>query len=308
MNNGPLLFLGILASLATSFWGLLIAPQVQIGQQQPAVIEATGEIYPAARSGLARQGAEIYRSLGCVECHSQQVRQTGVNFDLWLAEPGTNRAELSATLTRLGVASAEVARAIEQTPAKLRSGLTQVEAQTIASQITNGDAKAQVVLANLGPDIQRGWGRRVTVTQDYLGDYPVQLGNLRVGPDLANYGARSPGLPEILKHLYAPQMVVGNATKPSMMPPYRFLFTKRKLREGETPTLPVELGYEVTPKPEAEALAAYLMSLRADAPLKEAPVPNPPTKSAPAPAPAPGQPAPIPAPTSATPPPPTPTK
>jgi cytochrome c oxidase cbb3-type subunit 2 len=297
VNNGPLLFLGILASLAASFWGLLIAPQLQIGQQQPAVIEATGEIYPSGRPGLARQGAEVYRSLGCVECHSQQVRQTGVSFDVWLADPGTNRATVSATLTRLGIAPAEVARAIDQAPVRLRSGLSQNEAQAIASQITNDDAKAQAVLENLGPDITRGWGRRVTVTQDYLSDYPVQLGNLRVGPDLANYGSRSPGLAEILKHLYAPQMMVKDVRRASMMPPYRFLFDKRRLREGETASLPIEPGYEVTPKPEAEALAAYLMSLRADIGLKEAPVPNPPTKSAPAPAP--GQPAAIPAPAPA---------
>jgi len=279
MNNGPLLFLGILASLATSFWALLIAPQMQIGQQQPALVEATGEFYPAMRPGQARQGAEVYRSLGCVECHSQQVRQTGVNFELWLADPGTNRAELAATLARLGIPAADANRALDQAPARLASGLEQNEAQLMASQITNGEAKAQAVLHTLGPDIQRGWGKRVTVTQDYLSDYPVQLGNLRVGPDLSNYGGRSPGAMEILKHLYAPKMTTGDKQRASMMPPYRFLFTKRKLGEGETATLPVEPGYEVTPKPEAEALVAYLMSLRADMPLKEAPIPNPPTKT-----------------------------
>jgi len=282
MNNGPLLFLGILATLACSFWSLLIAPQVQIGRQQTAVLETTGESYPALRPGLAQQGAEVYRGLGCVECHSQQVRQTGVTFDVWLADPGTNQAALAVAMARLNVPPADATRALEQGPARILGPLPQAEAMNVVAQLTNGGARAQAVLVNLGPDIQRGWGQRVSVTQDYLADYPVQLGSLRVGPDLANYGARHPGVAAILAHLYAPQIDAFAPEQPktrSIMPPYRFLFNKRTLAEGEKATLPVAPGYEITPKPEAEALAAYLMSLRADAALKEAPVPSPPTKA-----------------------------
>jgi len=138
VNNGPLLFLGIFASVATSFWMLLFAPQVQIGRQQASVIELTGERYPAVRSGAASQGAEVYRSLGCVECHSQQVRQTGANFELWLAEPGTNRPVLAATLVRLNLASAvEADKLLEKAPVKLRSALGSIEARMLAAQLTN---------------------------------------------------------------------------------------------------------------------------------------------------------------------------
>jgi hypothetical protein len=280
VNNGPLLFLGILASVATSFWTLLFAPQWQIGRQQAAVIELTGERYPAGRSGGALQGAEVYRSLGCVECHSQQVRQTGVNFELWLADPGTNRPALVETLVRLNLApAAEATKLLDDAPVKLRGSLSSFEARALASQLTNDDAKAEAVLAILGPDIQRGWGKRLSVTQDYLHDYPVQIGSLRVGPDLANYGSRQPGAGLILVHLYAPQKTMPR----SMMPPYRFLFTKRKLNAGEKPALPLEVepGYDVIPGPEAEALAAYLASLKSEMPLPEAPVPAPPTKPAP---------------------------
>ena len=35
-------------------------------------------------------------------------------------------------------------------------------------------------------------------------------------------------------------------------------------------------GYEIVPKPEAKALAAYLVSLRSDTPLYEAPLTPPP--------------------------------
>jgi cytochrome c oxidase cbb3-type subunit 2 len=291
MNNGPLLFLGILGALACSFWGLILAPQVQIGQEQPVALEGSGALYPTPRPGLAQQGAEVYRAQGCVECHSQQVRQTGVSFELWLADPGTNQTALAATIAGLKIA--DPVKLIEQVPAKLMDGLTMAQASSLAGQLTNGDAKAQAVLSTLGPDIQRGWGKRVTVARDFLYDYPVQLGNQRIGPDLANYGSRAGALPtaHVLQHLYAPQSTMPK----SMMPPYRYLFNKRQLVAGETPStnaLPANLapGFEITAKPEADALVAYLMSLKADAPLPEGPIPAPPAKPAnpdPAPVPAP---------------------
>jgi cytochrome c oxidase cbb3-type subunit 2 len=280
MNNGAILFFGILVTLASSFWGLLLAPQLQIGRAQPVVLEATGEIYPSPRSGLAQQGAEVYRAQGCAECHTRQVRQTGVTFDLWLADAGNAWPQLAATMARLNIPDPD--KAIAQAPVKLLGNLTMAEASSLASQLTNGEAKAQAVLATLGPDIQRLWGKRATVTQDYLYDYPVQLGSLRVGPDLANYGTRAVPAALALQHLYAPQSTMPK----SMMPPYRYLFNKRRLIEGEKPragALPANVapGYEVTPRPEAEALLAYLMSLKADAPLAEAPVPAPPVKATP---------------------------
>ena len=286
MNNGAVLFFGILLTLASSFWGLLLAPQLQIGGAQPVVIEATGEIYPSRRPGLAQQGAEIYRAQGCVECHTRQVRQTGVTFDLWLADAGNAWPQLAATMTRLKIADAD--KFITQAPVKLLGGLSMAEASSLANQLTNGEAKGQAVLSTLGPDIQRGWGRRATVSQDYLYDYPVQLGSLRIGPDLANYGSRGSVVPTalVMKHLYAPQSTMPK----SMMPPYRYLFNKRKLAEGEKPmagALPpdTEPGYEITPRPDGEALVAFLMSLKADASLAEAPAPAPPVKAAvPAPA------------------------
>ncbi len=279
MNNGLLLFFGIFLSLGGSFWALLLAPQVQIGRAQPVLLETTGATYPSPRTGVAQQGAEIYRAQGCVECHSQQVRQSGVNFEVWLADAGNAQGQLAAVMNQLKIADAN--RLIAQAPVKLLGGLTMLEASGIASQLTNGEAKGQVVLATLGSDIQRGWGKRATVTQDYLYDNPVQLGSLRVGPDLANYGTRAVPSALALQHLYSPQSTMPK----SMMPPYRYLFNKRKMADGEkraANALPamVEPGYEITPTPEAEALVAYLMSLDASASLAEAPVPAPPVKAA----------------------------
>jgi cytochrome c oxidase cbb3-type subunit 2 len=72
------------------------------------------------------------------------------------------------------------------------------------------------------------------------------------------------------------------------MPPYRYLFEKRKVGGAPTPDalklagdLSPEPGYEIVPMPEARALVAYLLNLRAEAPLFEAPY-TPPPVSAPA--------------------------
>ena len=218
MNSGPFLFCGILLALASSWWGVIVAPRLQFGLSSTVVPAETGQHYPAGRPGLAQQGAEVYRSEGCNTCHSQLVRPEGFGFDLAL-----------------------------------------------------------------------GWGRRRTVAQDYLRDNPVMLGSVRVGPDLANIATRmgfgDTNLQPVfvatqLKHLYHPRAV----TARSVMPAYPYLFEKRaihgrpsadalKLEGAFAP----EAGFEIVPKPEARALAAYLLSLRSSVSLPEAPVIPPPT-------------------------------
>lgn len=82
MKYGPLIFVGIFLTLASSWCGLVLMPQIQLGGQQAVKIEETGEFYPARRSGLAQQGFEIYRANGCIYCHSQQVRPEGFGADI----------------------------------------------------------------------------------------------------------------------------------------------------------------------------------------------------------------------------------
>src|SRR5882672_2995924 len=74
MNQGPLIFLGLLLTMALSWSGMILTPQLQIGRQAPVLQEELDAVYPKDRSGLAHQGAEVYRSLGCAACHTQQVR------------------------------------------------------------------------------------------------------------------------------------------------------------------------------------------------------------------------------------------
>ncbi len=77
MNYGPLLFLGVFLSFALSWSGMILAPQLQIGTAPLATVE-NGQVYPSIRPGEANQGKEIYRSLGCAACHTQQVRDNDV--------------------------------------------------------------------------------------------------------------------------------------------------------------------------------------------------------------------------------------
>ena len=81
MNFGPLIFLGIFFTMSLSWLGLVLAPQLQLGSQNPEPNEKTGQLYPQMRAGLANEGAQIYRANGCFYCHSQQVGPKGFGAD-----------------------------------------------------------------------------------------------------------------------------------------------------------------------------------------------------------------------------------
>jgi cytochrome c oxidase cbb3-type subunit 2 len=108
-----------------------------------------------------------------------------------------------------------------------------------------------------------------------------------MGPDLSNVGSgewRNEALDDPQKpsrrdakwhlhHLYAPRTII----RESNMPPFRYLFEKRKI-SGERSVDALDLtgqdapedGYEIVPKAEAKALVSYLLSLDRSAPLPEA--------------------------------------
>lgn len=210
MNYGPLLFLGILFTLASSWVGLVLMPTRQLGGLTPDTsTNAAGAVvvYPQARNGEAQQGAELYRSLGCIYCHSQQVRPEG-----------------------------------------------------------------------FGGDIARGWGRRRSVSRDYIHESTVQLGTSRTGPDLTNVGERQSSAEWHLTHLYNPQIT----SKGSVMPPYPFLFEVRTVGvRGPSPDalkltgeFAPPAGREVVPTAAARQLVAYLRSLKTSYSLPEAPLPK----------------------------------
>ena len=213
MNNLSLLFLGIFFTLAFSWGGLVLTSQINLGQLEvvTSALDEDGNVipgdtlYPRRMSGVAKQGKQIYMSLGCMYCHSQQVRPEG-----------------------------------------------------------------------FGSDFERGWGPRQSVPRDYILQDRVLLGTMRTGPDLAHVGGRPLTRDWHLQHLYDPQITSAG----SIMPPYPFLFEVREIGDEPHPRAidvpassryaPPE-GYEVIPTDRAEALVTYLLSLRIDYELPEAP-------------------------------------
>jgi cytochrome c oxidase cbb3-type subunit 2 len=214
MNNGPLLFLGLFASMAISWGAFILGPQLQLGNLQPGQTVGLTNIsvsYPNNLPGEAHQGAQVYRANGCASCHTEQVRP-----------------------------------------------------------------------AALGSDLSRGWGIRRSVAHDYIFEDPVMLGGLRVGPDLADAGARMDA-GAVLIRLYDPRIINVLAHIPdahSVMPSYRYLFAIRKIGRNPSsnalvvpPPFAAPEGYEIVPRPAAYALAAYVANLRQDPFLFEAPPP-----------------------------------
>jgi len=260
MKNGFLIFLASFITLGGSWLGFVYEPLRQLGGAEQTTVLNSSDIYPLQRSGEATLGLQVYRANGCAACHTESISQTGVTCNVVLMNAGKNPDAMTNLISSL-----------------VLTNLTKEVADKAAAQITAAGGKSEIHIVATGPDIARGWGMRQSVAEDYLYDQPVQLGSLRAGPDLANIGVRAPDANWQLTHLYAPSGVV----KGSTMPPFRYLFEVRKTKPGAAPSpdalqFPKEFvlpdGYEVVPKPEAKQLAAYLLSLRANAPLYSAPI------------------------------------
>ncbi len=81
MNRAVILYVGILVTVLASFGGLVTLPQLQMGGLEP-VVRDDGTQYPVPPTGLVAEGREVYRDLGCLYCHSQQVRPPGFGADI----------------------------------------------------------------------------------------------------------------------------------------------------------------------------------------------------------------------------------
>lgn len=134
----------------------------------------------------------------------------------------------------------------------------------------------QVRPGYLSTDIRKKLGKRRTVALDYLRERPAFLGTLRIGQDLSNIGlAEGIDANALHRHLYEPAEVV----RGSIMPSHRYLYNLRKISgqpsnaavTGLTGPHAPAPGYEVVPTEDAQALVAYLLSLKRDYPLPEAP-------------------------------------
>jgi cbb3-type cytochrome oxidase cytochrome c subunit len=258
MKNGLLVFLAAFIALGSSWAGFVLAPAIQLGGQKNATVLNGSDQYPIQRTGAATLGLQVYRANGCAACHTEQVRQDGFACNVVVTDPGKTPTNVSNLIASLKL-----------------DGLTHDDADAAAAKITAAGGKSETRLVATGVDIARGWGLRQSVAADFLYDYPVQLGALRVGPDLANVGVRLPDANWHYNHLYAPKSVAPNSTMPS----FKFLFAVQKkvggVTSAEALNLPSQFapadGYEVVPTEAARELVAYLMSLKANVPLYEAP-------------------------------------
>ncbi len=358
MKYGPIIGAGAMFSLACSWAALVMAPQLQLGALAPAPVPNSSDVFPAARPGLAAQGAEVYRSLGCYQCHTRQLRQSELLFGARLTEVGTNASTFNleppgsgktnivnldllialakalpnspiapVTLPPALAGDTNVAPKVVQfakdlallkhaddkagivrpgsgptvnelagkLPAEIAVKIGPDEAERTVKLLTDAGAKAELVIYNLGADIERGWGARRSVSRDFINDSPVLLGNVRIGPDLASLGTRAPekfAAPwkaattnaaaelehHLLVHLYNPRLVAKDSTCPSA----GYLFEKQKpeVRFAGEPLLLPGKDAPVFPKPDARALVAYLLNQRNDVSLPEAPAATPPISPA----------------------------
>jgi cytochrome c oxidase cbb3-type subunit 2 len=121
-------------------------------------------------------------------------------------------------------------------------------------------------------DVDRGWGSRATVPEDYVYDKPHLLGTMRTGPDLINVGQRLPDPDWQLIHLYDPRSL----SPWSIMPGFPYLFEEKApnaVRPGDRvvkiPGRRAPRGVVIVAKPEALALVDYLISLKRQYPIPE---------------------------------------
>lgn len=350
MRYGPIIGAGAVFSLACSWAALVMAPQLQLGDLAPAPIPNSSDVHPADRPGLAAQGSEVYRSLGCSQCHTRQVRQDELLFGARLNSLGPKALNLEAagsgktnlvnlkllialakarpdlgikpvamppslasdtnmvaafsqfttslTLLKNADNKSSIVRpstgetvndVVGKLPAEILVKVGSDEAERVVKLLSDSGAKAELVIYNLGPDIERGWGARRSVSRDFVNDSPALPGSVRVGPDLASIGTRAPekfAAPwkyattntaselerHLLVHLYNPRLLAPASTCPSAT----YLFDKKKpeVRQAGEPLVVAKDAAPVFPKHDAHALVAYLLTQRTDVGLPEAPVPS----------------------------------
>ncbi len=82
MKNGLALLAGVFAILGLSWAGLLLTAQRQLGSLSQTKDPVDETLYPQPLAGIADEGRMVYQDLGCVSCHTQQVRREGYGADV----------------------------------------------------------------------------------------------------------------------------------------------------------------------------------------------------------------------------------
>ena len=287
---------GMLLVFCVSLSGMVLRATDQLSGLQYADtqdVDGTEFRYPVPLLGQARYGEKIYKASGCAACHTQQVTHEGVALDVKAMASEKNLAAVQEAASRFYKLTGRKASggAALGLPAgeweTLVTGANAADASKARNFLTAAGASVDVQVRFHGEDLMhndlqnpegRNWGRRRSVAQDYLFAEPPMLGSVRIGPDLANVGARH-SREALMQILLNPGIV----RKDSKMPQHRFLFKEAdKDEQGQHIIHDGENTYK--PTQDAETLVDYLLSLKsANYPLPEAPGYQPFTSSLPKP-------------------------
>jgi cytochrome c oxidase cbb3-type subunit 2 len=74
--------IGILLTVIASYVGLVVIPDWQVRPLYDPVVVDGNRLFPPALTDQEERGKEVYISLGCIYCHSQQVRQDDFGGDI----------------------------------------------------------------------------------------------------------------------------------------------------------------------------------------------------------------------------------
>lgn len=84
MSRSTNIFVGLFGAFAVSIYAMVLVPQRQLGKLEPVFTEEEGrfsDVYPVSNAATD-QGRDIYVDLGCISCHSQQVRDPHMGTDI----------------------------------------------------------------------------------------------------------------------------------------------------------------------------------------------------------------------------------
>ncbi|MEP7016194.1 MAG: cbb3-type cytochrome c oxidase subunit II [Verrucomicrobiota bacterium] len=278
------LFLGIFATFAFSWVGLVLIPNWQIGHLSPQSDEEGTDIYPMPPSGMVERGRHVFAANGCVYCHSTQLRPDYVSSDLdrvrdlgqhakWGQRRSAPRDYIFDRPVLLGKErmGPDLSNMGKAAPAEDENAAPSASPSPVASSAAPGASPAPAVAAAS----------------------PASTASPSPAPAPPTGGPPPYSTAWHHLHLYAPRTVSGD----SNMPAYRFLYEERRAtgaRSADALDLTGDAApakdSEIVPTYEAKCLVAYLMSLDQSHPLFEvksagaAPAPASSPAVAPAPA------------------------
>jgi cbb3-type cytochrome oxidase cytochrome c subunit len=278
------LFLGIFGIFAFSWFGMTVVPNLQIGSLNPQTDEDGGDVYPAPPSGMAVRGAQVYAANGCVYCHTQQVRPDYGGSDLerkwgqrrsaprdYIFEPIVmlGKMRTGPDLANVGHREGQEEKAAATAPPPAPAAAPAAGASPAAGATATASAAPSPAASPAGTANPAAAATPSTAAPALVAETRELTADGKPLPYTAAWHHR---------HLYNPRSVAED----SNMPPYRFLYEKRRVGgvaspdalnfAGDASDNPAT-GWEIIPTYDAKCLVAYLMTLDQSHPLKEAKAP-----------------------------------